>query len=103
MEPRYIVCWLSIYFGISSSSLFHVALVNHVVRFRCAALVDLVVEVSSPEITESISNLNSEQFKWLEGDIIGYENPSLSQTPLKPDDYSLGIDQSYQQLDRLPG
>jgi len=32
VEPSYIVCWLSIYFGISSSFLFQVALVDPVVR-----------------------------------------------------------------------
>jgi len=51
MESRYIVCWLSIYFEISSSSLLQIALVDHVVRIRCATPVDLVVGASSPEIT----------------------------------------------------
>ena len=51
MEPRYIVCWLSIYFEISSCSLLHVALVDPVVRFHCATPVDPVVGMSSPEIT----------------------------------------------------
>ena len=37
MEPRYIVCWLSVYFELSSSFLFQVALVDHVVRIRYAA------------------------------------------------------------------
>ena len=52
MEPLYIVCWRSIYFGISSSSLLQVTLVDPVIRIRCAAPVDPVVEASSPEITK---------------------------------------------------
>ena len=51
VEPRYIICWLSICFEISSSSLLHVALVDHVVCFCCAAPVDPVVRASSPEFT----------------------------------------------------
>jgi len=51
VESRYIVYWLSIYFGISSSSLLHVALVDPVVHFRRATLVDPVMGTSSPEIT----------------------------------------------------
>ena len=50
MEPHYIVCWLSIYFEISSSSLLHVALVDPVVCFRCAAPVDPNIGASFPEI-----------------------------------------------------
>ena len=50
MEPRYIVCWLSIYFEISSS-LLQVALVDPVVRISYAVPVDPVVGASSPEIT----------------------------------------------------
>jgi len=38
--------WLSIYFGISSSSLFQVVLVDLVVRIHCAVPVDPVVEAS---------------------------------------------------------
>jgi len=42
MEPRYIVCWLSIYFEISFSSLLQVALIDHVVLFplRCPSRSD---------------------------------------------------------------
>ena len=50
MEPHYIVCWLSIYFGISSFSLLQVVLVDPVVCFRCAASVDPGVGVT-PEFT----------------------------------------------------
>jgi len=50
VEPCYIICWLSIYFGISSSIL-HVALVDPVVYFRCATPVDPIVGASSHEIT----------------------------------------------------
>ena len=49
MEPRYIVCWLSIYFGISSS-LLHVVLIDLMVRFCCATPVDPVVG-TTPEFT----------------------------------------------------
>jgi len=45
------VCWLSIYFRISFSSLLQVALVDPVVRIRCTAPVDPVVGASSAEIT----------------------------------------------------
>ena len=51
VEPRYIVCWLSIYLEISSFSLLQVALVDPVVRIRCTTKVDPVLGVSSPEIT----------------------------------------------------
>ena len=51
MEPYYIVCWLSIYFVISFSSLLQITLVDHVVRIRCVAPVDPVVRGVSPEIT----------------------------------------------------
>ena len=44
------MCWLSIYFGISSS-LLQLALVDPVLRIRCAALPDPIVGAFSPEIT----------------------------------------------------
>ena len=44
-------CLLTFYFGISSFSLLYVALVDHVVCFRCAASIDPVVGVSVLEIT----------------------------------------------------
>jgi len=49
VEPCYIVCWASIYFGIFSP-LLQVALVDPMVRIRCAAPVDPVVGASSPKI-----------------------------------------------------
>jgi len=51
VEPLYIICWLSIYFEIFSSSLLQVVLVDPVIRIRCAALVDPIVEASDLEIT----------------------------------------------------
>ena len=51
MEPRYIVCRLSIYFEISSSSLLHIVLGDRVVYFRCAIPIDPIVGTSPSEIT----------------------------------------------------
>jgi len=55
VEPRYIACWLSIYFGISSSSLLQVALIDHVVRIQCAAPIDPIVGASSLEMVQTNS------------------------------------------------
>ena len=52
------MCWLSIYFGISSSYLLQVALADYVVRFRCVTTVDLAVGASSLEITTILIYIN---------------------------------------------